>query len=98
MHPSDSSATDTFSPCTQQDVCGMMSIIGTCLKDSIDLKTVQSSICGNGVKEGNEECDCGSPEECASNPCCQPGTCKLKEGKQCDDSNDACCSQCMLKV
>ena len=39
--------------------------------------------CGNGVVEGDEECDCGSsnPDVCkAADPCCKPGNCTLIEG------------------
>lgn len=52
MHPLDSSTTDTFSPCSISTICGAYSTLGSCLVDSSSLKTVQSSICGNGVKEG----------------------------------------------
>ena len=46
----------------------------------------QSQMCGNGIVEGDEECDCGSidPTACdAVDPCCKPGNCTLKEGKEC---------------
>lgn len=42
--------------------------------------------CGNGIVEGDEECDCGSTneEECMSyDPCCLPGECLLREGAEC---------------
>ena len=46
----------------------------------------QMQMCGNGIVEGDEECDCGSidPVQCdAVDPCCKPGNCTLKEGKDC---------------
>ncbi|KAF9434557.1 Disintegrin and metalloproteinase domain-containing protein 9 [Entomortierella beljakovae] len=43
------------------------------------------TVCGNGIVEHGEECDCGSPEECAKDPCCNAKTCKLAPGAQCRD-------------
>ncbi|KAG9063642.1 hypothetical protein KI688_003753 [Linnemannia hyalina] len=40
-------------------------------------------VCGNGIIEHGEECDCGSPQECAKDPCCNAKTCKLNAGAQC---------------
>lgn len=50
--------------------------------------------CGNKIVEEDEECDCGTFEECASDPCCDAITCKLKSEAQC--ASGACCDQCRV--
>ncbi len=49
------------------------------------LQTLSANQCGNGVKEGDEQCDCGDPngEKCKNDPCCDGATCKLKGSAQC---------------
>ena len=53
------------------------------------LKTVPQHICGNGILEAWEECDCGENyEDCALDNCCNPGNhpsapCSLKPSSQC---------------
>ena len=56
---------------------------------------VGDPVCGNGIREGNELCDCGSPQECTDN-CCNANTCQLASGAQCS-SGPCCTSQCRLK-
>eukprot|EP00112_Aurelia_sp_Birch-Aquarium-sp1_P008167 Seg1897.4 transcript_id=Seg1897.4/GoldUCD/mRNA.D3Y31 product="Disintegrin and metalloproteinase domain-containing protein 7" protein_id=Seg1897.4/GoldUCD/D3Y31 len=51
--------------------------------------------CGNNRIDPGEECDCGQPQFC-TNTCCNPHTCKLKDGKQC--SVGRCCSNCLLRL
>uniref|UniRef100_A0A2K5SIS8 Disintegrin and metalloproteinase domain-containing protein 10 n=1 Tax=Cebus imitator TaxID=2715852 RepID=A0A2K5SIS8_CEBIM len=53
-------------------------------------------ICGNGMVEQGEECDCGYSDQC-KDECCfdanQEGKkCKLKPGKQCSPSQGPCCT------
>ncbi|XP_037672979.1 disintegrin and metalloproteinase domain-containing protein 1a-like [Choloepus didactylus] len=50
------------------------------------------AVCGNGILEGKEECDCGY--ECDDNPCCEP-TCKLKKTADCSDG--LCCFHCSFR-
>lgn len=41
-----------------------------------------NSICGNGITESGEDCDCGLETEC-QNDCCDASTCTLKKGAEC---------------
>eukprot|EP00917_Polyrhabdina_sp_WS-2016_P032863 GHVP01070001.1.p1 GENE.GHVP01070001.1~~GHVP01070001.1.p1 ORF type:complete len:607 (+),score=80.65 GHVP01070001.1:61-1821(+) len=66
------------------------STAGSCL---ISKRARKFSLCGNGIKEEGEECDCGDDESCKVSKCCLPG-CKLKPGAECSDDNDACCKNC----
>ena len=40
------------------------------------------AFCGNGIIEGDEECDCGENESPCRDKCCQPG-CMLNTTAQC---------------
>ena len=82
-----------FSSCTIKDICDKLPYLGTCIKDQAEKIPDLISVCGNGIREGEEECDCGSAEECAKSKCCLP-TCKLKPNAKCADENDTCCRDC----
>ncbi|XP_043509413.1 disintegrin and metalloproteinase domain-containing protein 10-like isoform X2 [Frieseomelitta varia] len=66
----------------------------------------QNAICGNGVVEDGEECDCGWEEDC-NDPCCHPQRlhhaphevpCRLADGAVCSPSQGPCCtSGCTLR-
>ncbi|XP_066116657.1 disintegrin and metalloproteinase domain-containing protein 1a-like, partial [Saccopteryx bilineata] len=47
----------------------------------------RADVCGNGVMEGDEQCDCGNL--CRNNPCCDQ-SCRLKDKAQC--SPGPCCN------
>ncbi|KAB1275040.1 Disintegrin and metalloproteinase domain-containing protein 30 [Camelus dromedarius] len=50
--------------------------------------------CGNKIVEEDEECDCGSGEDCKTDQCCQPD-CKFKQGANC--STGLCCHNCHFR-
>ncbi|XP_045142852.1 ADAM DEC1 isoform X2 [Echinops telfairi] len=52
------------------------------LKAPISKNIITMPVCGNKLLEVGEDCDCGSPKECA-NSCCEARTCKLKAGNDC---------------
>ncbi|XP_032513009.2 uncharacterized protein LOC116766975 [Danaus plexippus] len=64
----------------------------------------QPAICGNGVVEDGEECDCGWAAEC-TDVCCRPQAarphykpCTLTEHSVCSPSQGPCCTaSCTLK-
>lgn len=52
-------------------------------------------VCGDGIVEGAEECDCVN-NNCASGPnadsCCIGATCRLAMGNTCSPIHDGCCT------
>lgn len=52
--------------------------------------------CGNKIIEDDEECDCGSSEECEHDPCCDSITCKLKTEAKC--ATGTCCDKCKVSL
>ncbi|KAL5471174.1 hypothetical protein EMCRGX_G029261 [Ephydatia muelleri] len=67
--------------------------LGRCLTNNPAM-TVGSPVCGNGIQEGTEICDCGSVVEC-KDPCCNATSCQLKTEAQC--GSGACCQSCKFK-
>ena len=63
---------------------------GRCLTN-VPTQTVADPVCGNGIRERFEICDCGSAQEC-TDPCCNAATCQLASGAQCSAGASACCS------
>ncbi|XP_040587889.1 disintegrin and metalloproteinase domain-containing protein 5 isoform X2 [Mesocricetus auratus] len=53
-------------------------------------------ICGNGVLEGNEQCDCGTLKNCTHRACCDPMSCRLKPKAICG-SGECCKQDCTIK-
>lgn len=100
MNPSVNSRVTQFSPCSIGQICsawGSGNINTACMRGNEDVPTVSESVCGNGVVDVGEECDCGGEEGCAGNSCCNPTTCRFTQGSVCDPSTQRCCTnQCQL--
>ncbi|KAM6341399.1 disintegrin and metalloproteinase domain-containing protein 18-like [Podargus strigoides] len=70
---------------------------GACLSDSprvSDPSPRRAAVCGNGVVEPGEQCDCGAAEACSKDKCCTK-TCRFKPGVTC--SSGLCCHRCQFK-
>lgn len=99
MNPSSRQGIEDFSPCSIGNVCsaiGRNSVNTDCLSNNRDVETITGQQCGNGIVEGDEQCDCGGEEGCGDNNCCDASTCTFKNNAVCDDSNEDCCRNCQF--
>lgn len=85
---------EIFSSCSVSDLDVLYARNGDSCLDNVPTELVGDPVCGNGILEENEACDCGAPEEC-TNECCDAATCQLRNGVECA-SGTCCTSQCML--
>nr|XP_044606772.1 putative disintegrin and metalloproteinase domain-containing protein 5 isoform X1 [Equus asinus] len=88
-----------FSTCSLDDFKHFASHSGLkCLHNILPDTPVykQRKVCGNGVLEADEQCDCGTLENCTHKSCCDPRTCSLQKGKDCG-SGECCTSDCKIK-
>ncbi|CAH1796798.1 unnamed protein product [Owenia fusiformis] len=82
-----------FTDCSNN---ALNSNVFTCLSDA-PTSLYSDPVCGNAIKEADEECDCGTAQECpTTDPCCEVGTCKLKASSQCGGGE--CCSNCTYSM
>jgi hypothetical protein len=99
MNPSTKTGIAKFSACTVGNVCsalGRNSVKSSCLTNNRDVTLLTGQTCGNGIVEGDEDCDCGGAAGCDNNTCCNPETCKFIGEAVCDDSNEDCCRSCQF--
>jgi hypothetical protein len=97
MNPTSNQKLAEFSLCSQKDICayydriakpcmvdpqtGISAVNATAGKVYEGIKTADT-VCGNGIKEEGEECDCGTDAECLLDNCCTVG-CKLRPSAKC---------------
>lgn len=70
--------------------------LGSCLLN-VPRTLYGGPVCGDGIVGGDEECDCGTAQECTAkeNACCDHVNCKLRAHAQCADG--PCCERCRFK-
>lgn len=99
MNPSTADNIKRFSACSIGNICsalGRNSVKSNCLTNNRAVTTITGQRCGNGIVEGDEDCDCGGTSGCGDNSCCDASTCKFKNNAVCDDSNEDCCRNCQF--
>ena len=99
MNPSTAQGITRFSPCSIGNICSALqrnSVDSSCLTNNRGVTTIGDPVCGNGIVEEGEDCDCGGPGPCGDNACCDAATCRFKNNAVCDDSNEDCCRDCQL--
>lgn len=81
-----------FSQCSRDHISPVIQNKGSCFVE------VTFGYCGDRIVQGEEECDCGTPENChIFDPCCNSPTnfknsCKLLNGSKCSPAVQSCCS------
>uniref|UniRef100_A0A8C2H463 ADAM metallopeptidase domain 22 n=1 Tax=Cyprinus carpio TaxID=7962 RepID=A0A8C2H463_CYPCA len=83
-----------FSDCNVEEYHDFLNSGGGACLFNKPSKLLDPPECGNGFVEAGEECDCGSPAECAreGENCCKK--CMLTQGAKCSDG--LCCKNCQF--
>lgn len=92
MNPTTSESEEIFSPCTIGNVCsniGSRMVSSSCIQNPGARNVISAEQCGNGIVEGDEQCD---PGQSGDTTCCDPQTCRFREGAVCDPSTSGCCT------
>ncbi|NP_001407912.1 a disintegrin and metallopeptidase domain 25 (testase 2) [Rattus norvegicus] len=92
MAPTDSGI-QKFSNCSYSAFWTTYATANCMRKETKPLGSLKSKRCGNGVVDDGEQCDCGSAEMCARDPCCK-SSCTLKDGATC--AFGLCCTHCRV--
>ncbi|EDV28932.1 uncharacterized protein TRIADDRAFT_52298 [Trichoplax adhaerens] len=84
-----------FSSCSRTAMTNVLRVkAASCFKAST------ASICGNGIVETGEDCDCGA--HCDIDKCCNPAgstnQCKYATNAQCSISNGPCCNNATCQI
>lgn len=80
---------DDFSSCSITQIGKVLNFV---VNNKFCFESQRASICGNGIVEEGEQCDCGFPDQC-TDTCCDSSTCQLTTGSVCSPSQGPCCGK-----
>ena len=84
---------EMFSPCSIQQYNSKTFRSGSTLY-AVDhsCMATTTALCGNGVRETGEQCDCYNNDCSVVDPGCNGATCQFQTGKTCSKLHDKCCN------
>ncbi|KAH0509940.1 Disintegrin and metalloproteinase domain-containing protein 25 [Microtus ochrogaster] len=82
-----------FSNCSFAEFWPAYATVNCMHKEKKPVSKYKLRVCGNGVVDYGEQCDCGSLEMCKNDPCCMRG-CTLRGGAAC--AFGLCCQDCQI--
>ncbi|KAI1293488.1 Disintegrin and metalloproteinase domain-containing protein 28 [Halotydeus destructor] len=96
MYPSYYEGHPSWSSCSVDIATRFLSSpsMDTCFHHPTQRESIKS-ICGNGLIEQGEECDCAYLDDRCRRKCCDMDTCKLRGNSRC--SSGECCYDCQFK-
>ncbi|XP_064470931.1 disintegrin and metalloproteinase domain-containing protein 10-like [Ornithodoros turicata] len=89
-----------FSSCSIEQIGAVVQVVlhAKYGKDNCFLES-EGAYCGNNIREGEEECDCGYSDDDCTDSCCYPyknnegkAGCKLRPHAACSPTAGSCCS------
>ncbi|XP_065175126.1 disintegrin and metalloproteinase domain-containing protein 10-like isoform X1 [Sycon ciliatum] len=80
-----------FSSCSKTSIAGQLRSKGF-VEDGCFEFASNGSICGNNVRENEEQCDCGLASQCLKEHFCCTNKCLLRPGVACSPQQGPCCS------
>ncbi|KAM6149591.1 disintegrin and metalloproteinase domain-containing protein 32 [Erethizon dorsatum] len=94
-----STGAKTFSNCSLNDFRSFMSNVGArCLQNKPQMQRNPRPVCGNGIVEGNETCDCGTEQFLQAGTLCRPmqhPECDIPE--YCNGTSEQCVPDVFIK-
>ncbi|XP_063160830.1 disintegrin and metalloproteinase domain-containing protein 21-like [Candoia aspera] len=84
-----------LSNCSKDTYFGFLETQGRNCFLNLPKDVPEIKMCGNGIVENGEQCDCGRDEACKSSGCCQDD-CQLKPGTSC--VHGLCCNKCKVSI
>ncbi len=85
-----------FSSCSKAYVQSFVDPSVSCIFNVPTSTWTNTPVCGNGLVEENEDCDCGQADCSVVDPCCDGTTCKFRPGAECSFLGGCCSTACKI--